>query len=124
VNLKGKRHFRSMIRGAKDAQRMRNYWRTTTTEMVALQSKAPWIGRKGAFETDHAKWATANTQNHAYLEYDGPEPPQRQAFAGVPAGALQEALTASDDIKAIVGIYDASLGATAATRTSGGDQRA
>lgn len=118
VNLKGKRHFRSLIRSAKDAQRMRNYWRTTTTELVALQGKAPYIGRKGAFETDHAKWATANTQNHAYIEYDGPEQPQRQPFAGIPAGALQEALTASDDIKAIVGIYDSSLGARS-NETSG-----
>lgn len=118
VNLKGKRHFRSLIRSAKDAQRMRNYWRTTTTELVALQGKAPYIGRKGAFETDHAKWATANTANHAYLEYDGAEAPQRQPFAGIPAGALQEALTASDDIKAIVGIYNSSLGARS-NETSG-----
>jgi hypothetical protein len=118
VNLRGKRHFRSLIRSAKDSQRMRNYWRTTSTELVALQSKAPFVGRKGAFETDHAKWATANTSNHAYLEYDGPDPPQRQPFAGIPAGALQEALTASDDIKAIVGIYDSSLGARS-NETSG-----
>lgn len=118
VMFQGKRHLRSMIRGAKDAQRMRNYWRTTTTELVALQGKAPYIGRKGAFETDHAKWATANSQNHAYMEFDGPEAPQRQPFAGVPAGAMQEALTASDDIKAIVGIYDSSIGARS-NETSG-----
>ena len=118
VNLKGKRHFRSLIRGAKDAQRMFNYWRTTSTELVALAPKAPFIGRKGAFETDAAKWATANTQSHAFMEYDGPEPPQRQPFSGVPAGALQEALNASDDIKTVMGIYDASLGARS-NETSG-----
>jgi hypothetical protein len=118
VNLKGKRYFRSMIRSAKDAQRMRNYWRTQTTEMVALQTKAPWIGKKGAFETDQQKWATANTQNWSYIEYDGQDAPQRQPFAGVPAGAMQEALTAGDDIKAIVGIYDSSLGARS-NETSG-----
>lgn len=118
VFLKGKRHLRSMIRSAKDAQRMRNYWRTTTTELVALSPKAPFIGRKGAFETDSAKWATANTQAHAYIEYDGAEPPQRQVFAGVPAGALQEALNASDDIKSIIGIFDSSLGARS-NETSG-----
>lgn len=118
VNLKGERHFRSMIRGAKDSQRMRNYWTTTTTELVALQGKAPYIGRKGAFETDAQKWATANTQNWPYIEYDGAEPPIRQPFAGIPAGAMQEKLSASDDIKAIVGIYDASLGARS-NETSG-----
>lgn len=118
INLKGKRHFRSLIRSAKDPQRMVNYWRSTATELVALAPKAPFIGRKGAFETDAAKWATANTQTHAYIEYDGPDAPERQPFAGVPAGALQEALSASDDIKSILGLYDASLGARS-NETSG-----
>ena len=113
VNFKGKRHFRSLIRGAKDAQRMVNYWRTTSTELVALAPKAPFIGRKGAFETDFQKWATANTQSHAFLEYDGPEAPMRQPFSGVPAGALQEALNAADPINSVRGIYEASLGAGA-----------
>ncbi|MCA6361003.1 portal protein, partial [Phenylobacterium sp.] len=118
INFKGKRHFRSLIRGAKDAQRMFNYWRTTSTELVALAPKAPFIGRKGAFETDAAKWATANVQSHAFIEYDGPEPPMRQPFSGVPAGALQEALNASDDIKSVIGMFDASMGARS-NETSG-----
>lgn len=118
VNVEGKRYLRSLIRDAKDPQRMFNYWRTTTTELVALAPKAPFIGPKGAFQTDQAKWETANTDTHAYIEYDGNVPPQRQAFAGVPAGALQEALNASDDMKAIIGMYDASLGARS-NETSG-----
>ena len=40
------------------------------------------------------------------------------AAAGVPAGAIQEALNAADDMKAITGIYDASLGARS-NETSG-----
>jgi|LakMenEpi09Nov12_1017454.scaffolds.fasta_scaffold00488_4 hypothetical protein len=118
ITLEGKRYFRSLIRSAKDSQQMFNYWRTTSTEMVAMAPKTPFIGRKGAFETDAAKWATANTQNHAYIEYDGPEQPARQPFVGVPAGMIQEALNASDDIKATMGIYDASLGARS-NETSG-----
>lgn len=114
----GRRRLRSLVRDAKDPQRMFNYWRTTSTELVALAPKAPFIGRKGAFETDSAKWATANVQSHAYIEYDGPEPPMRQGFAGVPAGALQEALNAADDMKSIMGLYDASLGARS-NETSG-----
>jgi len=118
VNVEGKRFFRSLIRDAKDAQRMFNYWRTTSTELVALAPRAPFIGRKGAFHTDAAKWATANTHSHAYIEFDGAEAPQRQPFSGVPAGAIQEALNSADDIKAITGIYDASLGARS-NETSG-----
>src|SRR5690606_11188563 len=54
-----------------------------------------------------------------YLEYDGPVAPQRQPLdSGAAAGALQEALNASDDMKAIMGLYDASLGARS-NETSG-----
>lgn len=118
INVEGKRYFRSLIRDAKDPQRMFNYWRTTSTEMVALAPKAPFIGPKGAFKSDVDKWNTANTQSHAYIEYDGQVPPQRQPYAGPAAGAIQEALNAADDLKSIMGIYDASLGARS-NETSG-----
>lgn len=120
-NINGKRHFISLVRRAKDPQRMFNYWRTASTELVALAPKAPFIGAVGQFVTDAAKWETANVKSHPYIEYDpvpGAAAPERQAFAGVPAGALQEALNASDDMKAILGLYDASLGAKS-NETSG-----
>ena len=110
VYLEGKRHFISLTRWARDPQQMFNYWRSASTELVALAPKAPFIGPKGAFKTDANKWATANVTSHAYMEYDGQISPQRQAFAGVPAGVLQEALNASDDMKSTMGIYDAALG--------------
>ena len=118
IRVDGRRRLRGLVRDARDAQRMFNYWRTTSTELVALAPRAPFIGRKGAFDTDQAKWATANSQTHAFIEYDGPEPPHRQPFAGVPAGALQEALNAADDLKSIMGLHDASLGARS-NETSG-----
>ncbi len=119
IIVEGKRYFRSLIHDAKDAQRMVNYWRTTATELVALAPRVPFIGPKGAFDSDAARWATANTQSHAYLEYEGATPPQRQPLdSGVAAGSLQEALNASDDMKSIIGMYDASLGARS-NETSG-----
>lgn len=118
VIVEGKRHFISLTRWAKDPQQMFNYWRTASTELVALAPKAPFIGPKGAFNTDQNKWATANNISYPYIEYDGAVAPQRQPFAGPPAGALQEALNASDDMKAVMGIYDAALGARS-NETSG-----
>jgi hypothetical protein len=124
LNIEGQRYLAGLVRSSADAQRQFNFWRTASTELVALAPKAPFIGRAGQFDTDAAKWATANTQSHAYIEYDVPDgqadigPPQRQPFAGVPAGALQEALNASDDMKSIMGLYDASLGARS-NETSG-----
>lgn len=118
VNIEGKRYLRSLIRDAKDAQRMFNYWRTTATELVALAPRVPFIGPAGFAKKDK-RWHTANTGNHPYLEYEGSIPPQRQPLdTGSAAGALQEALNASDDMKAIMGLYDASLGARS-NETSG-----
>jgi len=129
INIEGKRHTQGLIRHAKDPQRNFNYWRTAATETVALAPLAPWVGAKGQFDSDSDKWATANKKPHAYLQYDpivalenGEEvpvaPPQRQPMAGVPAGALQEAMNASDDMKSVMGLYDASLGARS-NETSG-----
>jgi hypothetical protein len=120
--IDGKRYLRSLIYHAKDPQRQYNYWRTTATELVALAPKVPFIGPKGAFASD-PNWMTANTKSHAYLEYDWdgsmPQPPQRQPLdSGPAAGALQEALNANDDMKAVMGLYDASLGARS-NETSG-----
>tara|TARA_Y100000356_G_C11260398_1_gene293065 strand:+ start:833 stop:3049 length:2217 start_codon:yes stop_codon:yes gene_type:complete len=111
IFIDGERHFFSLIHFAKDAQTIYNYWRTTTTELVAMSPKTPWIGPAGAFDTDLDRWQNANTETYSYLEYDGEVPPQRQPFAGPPAGALQEALNASDDMKSVMGLHDASMGA-------------
>lgn len=111
VNLEGRRYFRSLIRDARDSQQMYNYWRTAATELVALAPKAPWIGEEGTFDPDQEKWQTANTKSYSTLEYKkGGNPPIRTPFAGIPTGALQEGLSASDDMKSVMGIYDASLG--------------
>jgi hypothetical protein len=111
INIEGKRHFRSLIHNAVDAQRMFNYWRTTATELVALAPRVPFIGEEGSFDAD-PNWLTANTQSHAFLQYArGSQMPQRQPLdGGGAAGAMSEALAASDDMKSIMGMYDASLG--------------
>lgn len=106
----GKRTFKSLIRDAKDAQREHNYWRSMAAETIALAPKVPFIGPEGAFDGDITKWSTANDSSHAFITYKGQIPPQRQGYAGPSAGELQQAIAAIDDMKAIMGIYDASLG--------------
>lgn len=113
-NIEGRRYWRSLIHHGKDAQRNFNYWRSTGTEMIALAPKAPWVGPKG-FIGDGImaeKWANANVENHAYLEYDPKygAPPSRTEFAGVPSGILNEASLAANDMREIIGMSDPSLG--------------
>lgn len=110
VNIENKRIFKSLIRDSKDSARMLNFWRSTATELVSSQAKAPFIAEEDSL-VDLQKWATANTKNYAYLEYKkGRVAPQRQPFAGVPAGVLQEAINSSDDIRATMGMFGASIG--------------
>ena len=121
VFIDGRRNFRSMVRDAKDSQQMFNFWRSASTELVALAPKTPFIGPKGFIpKGDETKWASANTRSHAYLEYNksAGEAPSRQPFAGVPSGVLQEAANNIDDMKSIMGIFDSSLGARS-NETSG-----
>ena len=110
IIVENKRYFKSLIRDSKDAQRLVNYWRTTTTELVALSPKTPFVGPENAFTVDTEKWASANVEDHAFIRYKGAIAPARQPFASVPAGAMQEALSADDDIKSTMGMFGASIG--------------
>jgi hypothetical protein len=116
----GKLTLISLVRFARDPQRMFNYWRSCETEMIALAPRTPFIGAQGQFEGQEAKWKTANTANHAYLEYKAIvdatgngvlPPPKRVDSPQIPMGYVNAAKEAGDDIKAVTGIFDASLGA-------------
>jgi len=112
INLEGKRYLRSLIHDAKGAQRQVNYFESTAAEMVALAPKAPFIGHESAFAGEHSeRWEDANSESYSFLSVpDGIELPQRQGYSGSPIGAVNEALRARDNMKAIMGIYDAGLG--------------
>lgn len=106
-----------IVKHSRSPQQLYNYAKSASVELQALQPKAPWVGPQGAFDNDK-NWATANTGNHAYLEYapvevNGVEqfvPPSRQGFPGVPAGLLELERDAANDIQATLGMYEASLG--------------
>ena len=122
----GQIYLSGLVRNAKDAQRMYNYWTSQEAEMLALAPKAPFIGYGGQFEGYETNWKTANTNNWPYLEVnpdvtDGagsPLPlPQRAAPPLPQTGLIQAKMGASDDIKSTTGQYDSSLGATSNERS-------
>lgn len=104
----------SVIRYAKDAQRMYNYWRSAQTEIVALQPKAPYIMTPKQAAGLESQWATANTNNKAFLLFNpdsqNPGPPKRETPPVASSGMMQEIQAAAEDMKATTGIYDAGLG--------------
>jgi hypothetical protein len=122
----GRVYVSGLVRNAKDAQRMYNYWVSQEAEMLALAPKAPFIGYGGQFEGYEQQWKTANTQNWPYLEVnpdvtDGQGNilplPQRAQPPMASSGLLQAKAGASEDIKSATGQYNASLGMSSNERS-------
>jgi hypothetical protein len=117
--VEGRLYVSGLVRNAKDAQRMYNYWVSQEAEMLALAPKAPFIGYGGQFEGYEEKWKTANTNNWPYLEVNPDVTDGQGAVLPLPAraqppmassGLLQAKAGASEDIKSTTGQYNASLG--------------
>ena len=122
----GEVQISGLVRNAKDAQRLYNYWVSQEAEMLALAPKAPFIGYGGQFEGYEHQWKTANVNNWPYLEVNpdavdgqgGPLPlPQRSTPPMAQTGLIQAKMGASDDLKATTGQYDPSLGASSNERS-------
>jgi len=113
----------SLIRNAKDPQRALNMIITTIAEITGSQPKnQPWVGAVGSFNSDDS-WGTANTENHATLEYDPiittdevsgqpiPAPPPSKAQPlHVDASLFQIRQNASMGINAALGMYEENRG--------------
>ncbi len=119
VYVNNKRETHSLIRQGKDAQRMYNYWKSASTEMIALQPKSPFIAPTGSFQSYPDDWANANTENLATLEYDPVRdeatgqllpPPMRQPPAQGSPTMMQEAIGAREDIRLGLGMPQANMG--------------
>ena len=125
LNINGKKILESVIRHAKDPQRMYNFWKSNETETIALAPKAPYLATPKQIEGFENIWKDANRKNLAVLPYNAVTSggqligaPQRNGFEPNVGAITQAAVFASEDIKATTGIYDASLGARS-NETSG-----
>jgi len=106
-------YFRGLVRYAKDAQRMHNYWMSAATERVALAPKSPWVADAKSIMGYENMWENANWENASVLKYnhrpDVPAPARVQP-PSMPSAELNLAMSAVDEIKATVGLFDASMG--------------
>ena len=115
VDIEGKVTKAGLIRDAKDPQRMKNYWATHKTELVALAPKAPFIMEEGQIEGHEQRWQQANAKSYPYLLYKGTSiagkqapAPQRQQLVGAPAGIIEAEQSAEQDMMGTTGIrFDA-----------------
>ncbi|QBQ99247.1 portal protein [Paraburkholderia pallida] len=117
-DIEGKVIRYGMVRGLQDPQRMYNYWRTSETEVVALAPKAPWLIEENQIEGHEEEWDNANNRSYSHLKYKAVSlegtpipPPIRQQPQGMPAAQVNAAMGASEDMKAVAGMFDPALGA-------------
>lgn len=117
IIIEGKRYLESVIRHARDPQRMYNFWVSSQAETISLAPKSPFIMAEGQIEGHEAEWENANTEVRSVLQYKAttiagqPAPPPTRNTYEPPIQALNAASQmAAEDIKATTGIYDASLG--------------
>lgn len=115
------RTMRSVIKWAKDPQRLYNWARSTSIETLALAPKQPFMLTSEQIEGHEAQWQEHHRKPMPYLIYnhvDNQGAPQRQQSGAQDVGAFSESMAASEDIKSSMGIFDASLGAKS-NETSG-----
>ncbi|MBC6444616.1 MAG: hypothetical protein GDA50_04180 [Alphaproteobacteria bacterium GM202ARS2] len=118
------RNYRyGVVRFAKDPQQLYNYARTAQSESYDLQAKAPWLVQQKQIARYISIWNSAGRSNRPYLPFDADpkmpnERPQRIEPPALSSALANETVTASDDLKATTGIYDAALGARS-NETSG-----
>lgn len=112
----GERRILSLIRKAKGAQRMYNYMASLETEWLMKQPIAPILAPVGATENFAADYINPektmvlryNQENAAGMKLDRPE---RLQPISVPSGLINARREALEDIKAAMGLYNASIGA-------------
>lgn len=114
---------RGIIREAKDPQRQYNYFTSAQTEVVALQPKAPFLLTEVNVGKYQGMWETANTKNWPYMLWtpdakNGGQQPSRIPPAVSSQGITEGLALANEDMRRVIGIYDASLGAKS-NETSG-----
>lgn len=116
-HIDGKRDLRGMVRDARMPQQMYNYWASALTEMIGMSPRAPYIGYEGQFKGHEKKWEMANRKNYPYLEVApltiGGQPapmPTRTQFSSDVSSLVNAFQLADNDLKAVMGLYDASLG--------------
>ena len=121
LNIEGKNYVYSLIRNAKDPQKLINYWNTAAAETIALAPKAPWLGTAKQFEGYENDYAAANVENFPFLKYnsdpEAPGPPMRQSPGQPPTAIFAQIARGEDNLKSVIGMFNADIGAPGSEQT-------
>lgn len=114
--VKGKPKLFSLIRFLREPQQLINYAKTRIAETLATSPVGPYIGPVGFMQGREQQWRDINIKMSP-VEYNVVDaggkplpPPARQTFEPPIASLSEFAAQEVDDLKAISGIFDQSLG--------------
>jgi hypothetical protein len=124
VVIDGVKRTFSLVRHAKDAQKLVNLYVSNIAEQISQMPKAPYLVAEGQIEGREGEWGTINEVQRAVAQYkrfiDGQDHgvPIRNTAEPPIQALVQGYLQAVDAVKAAMGIFDAALGARS-NETSG-----
>ena len=123
-NIEGKQFVKGLIRDAKDAQKLVNYWETSLAETIALAPKAPYMMTPRQVEGFEDDYKNANVKNNPFLLYNmdvesgvPAPPPIRQRPADAPVALFTQAGRAVENLKRVIGIFGSDIGEGGPERT-------
>lgn len=110
--IEGDRIRWGMVRFLRDPQRLHNYWRSTIAEKLVGAPKAKWIAADTSVEGREQQWRESHLSDDPLLVWNANsgQPPQRQLPVDMESALIQEAGLASQDIRDVSNIHEASLG--------------
>jgi hypothetical protein len=123
VAVDGKDVISGMVRPARDAQTLYNFERSNFAEVIATQPHSPFMYTAKHIKGYEREWSGLATDNAPGLpvNVDPDFPgglPKREMPPQMSPGYMAALRLSSDDLKAVTGIYDPSLGARS-NETSG-----
>lgn len=115
INVDGRDYWSGMTRFARDASTVFNYVQSSAVEMVANAPKAPLMVTPKMIEGHEEQYRNLGTSNDPVLLFnvDPTVPgsrPSRESPPEVPQAFMSLSQMATDNLKAVTGQYDASLG--------------
>ena len=115
LTIENESHYRGIVRNAIDPQKLYNYSRSSSAEMISLAPKAPYLVTKTMIANYQTMWNQAHKKNFAYLPYDADPKmpgvtPQRTPPVQADSGIMQEIMIADQELHDTTGLQQANLG--------------
>ncbi len=121
LNIEGKNFVYSLVRHAKDPQKLVNYWNSAAAEAIALAPKAPFQATPKQIEGFEQDYAASNIDNFPVLLYnpdpEAPGMPQRTPPSAPPVAIFEQIRRGEENLKSVIGLFNADIGAPGSEQT-------